>query len=114
MSSIERIRIALVLLAVFSFVSFALLARSANAQTMGEYGMAVGHAATSSGSMPRMSPPSSLPPPSAGRNPRGPSHTVTVRTYDEPEPHAANSDRNDTGDDSADSAGSHDDWEQVK
>jgi hypothetical protein len=85
-------------------------ARPAFAQTMGEYGLATGHAAASASQMPAIQAAA----PSIGSSSSdggGPTHTAEIRGYDDPAP-AQDSQSKD--DDAHDSAGASQDWVQVK
>ena len=109
MRRFKRVPLMLALCAAIGVASLALIASVAVAQTMGEYGMAVGHAATSSSSIPSMAPPPSGSQPSAGANPGGSTHNEEVETYDEPAASNANEDKDTSADES-----NGDDWTPVK
>lgn len=109
MRRFSRLAHILALAAAIGFASLALIASAVFAQTMGEYGMAVGHAATSSSSMPRIAPPPLPSQPSAGANPGGATHTEEVQTYDEPAASDANEDKDTSSDKS-----NGDNWTQVR
>ena len=109
MRRFKRVSLVLALCAAIGIASLALIASAAVAQTMGEYGMAVGHAAASSSSMPRIAPPPLPSQPSAGADPGGSTQTEDVKTYDEPGTSDANEDKDTSSDNS-----NGDDWTQVK
>lgn len=108
----RRVKLITLLLANFALlclVAWVLRASTADAQTMGEYGMAVGHAAGAGVSAPKIAPPPLPSQPSANSNPTGSTHTEEVRTYDEPEASDANRDK-----DAPSNESGGDDWVQTK
>jgi hypothetical protein len=93
--------------ALFAFGTIAFTSISAKAQTMGEYGLATGHAAASASSMPKIGAPdiSAHPnPESGGGGNGGQSQTEEVQTYDAPN-------HQDSAQDDSDSDGSGE-WQQ--
>lgn len=98
-------------LAMAAVVAIATLgARTAFSQTMGEYGMATGHAAASASQMPAIQ----AEPPSMGHSSSdraGSTHTEEIRSYEEPD---SARDRRGKRDDSNDSNDPAQDWVQVK
>jgi hypothetical protein len=98
-------------LAAVAFVSIAVLApQPVFAQTMGEYGMATGHAAASASQVPAIQAAApSIESLNSGGG--GSTHTMEIRGYDAP---SRANDRQDKDDDTSDSGNSSQDWVQVK
>lgn len=103
----NRVTIITASCALFAFGTIAFTSISARAQTMGEYGLATGHAAAAGSSMPSIGAPdiSSQPnPESGGGGNGGQSQTEEIQTYDAPN-------QRDAAQDDADSDSSGD-WQQ--
>jgi hypothetical protein len=82
----NRVQIIAASCALLAFATIAFTPISSRAQTMGEYGLATGHAAAAGSSMPSVGAPdisSEQNPPSAGGG-GGQSQTEEVQTYDAP------------------------------
>ena|SRR5579859_4882182 len=109
MRRVKRISLLLASFALMSLVAWALAASLVAAQTMGEYGMAVGHAAGAGVSAPKVAPPPLPSQPSANDNPAGSTQADEVRTYDEPGASDANDDK-----DAPSNESGGDDWVQTK
>lgn len=116
MFSIGRVSIVAAAFGAFAFVAIALtFAPAALAQTMGEYGATVSHAAGTGAAVPSITVPSSFGgEPSARSGSSGSTHTEVIHEDDESDAPAsdARSSRKDTNTGNSDSSDA--DWQQVK